>query len=147
MRLVDRRPPDLPHRDAPVVTLPDGRRKAPCPLCGELETRPRATWHRACVELWHLAAWPQRALAILRRLHGDSCWGCGRKRALELEHIRPLWSLTAEERLELRWWLPFNQQLLCRDCHRQKTAHEARERARKRIEAAGLQRLPLACTA
>lgn len=63
--------------------------------------------------------------------HGRICWGCGARGDhlfLELEHIRPLWSLTPEERLEHRWWLPYNLQLLCRPCHRAKTAREARER-------------------
>lgn len=48
---------------------------------------------------------------------------------LELEHIRPLWSLNEAERLELRWWLPYNLQLLCVPCHRAKTRTEAAQRA------------------
>lgn len=51
---------------------------------------------------------------------------------LHVDHIRPLWSLTDEERRELRWWLPFNLQLLCAACHAAKTAREARERAQVR---------------
>lgn len=48
---------------------------------------------------------------------------------LEVEHVRPLWSLDEVERLELRWWLPFNLQLLCVPCHRAKTKREAGARA------------------
>lgn len=49
--------------------------------------------------------------------------------SLELEHIRPLWSLDDQERTQLRWWLPFNLQLLCVPCHKAKTAREAAHRA------------------
>lgn len=84
-------------------------------------------------------------------LHGPSCWECGetwlpgerpwwwrpdyhgppdpRPVALALDHVRPLWSLTESERAELRWWLPFNLQLLCGRCHGAKTRREAGERA------------------
>lgn len=99
-------------------------------MCGEKPTTKRARWHPVCVELWKLAAWPVVQLAHLLKTHGRICWGCGaRDLFLELEHIRPLWSLDDRERLELKWWLPFNLQLLCRDCHRAKTAREATERA------------------
>lgn len=79
--------------------------------------------------MWHYVAFPQVAVGLLVQAHGQICWGCrARNRPLELEHVRPLWSLTPAERLELKWWLPFNLQLLCRECHRAKTAREARER-------------------
>lgn len=78
--------------------------------------------------MWNLATSPRYAWSELRK-QADCCWQCrARGRALEVEHVRPLWSLTPSERLELKWWLPFNLQLLCRDCHRAKTAREARER-------------------
>lgn len=53
--------------------------------------------------------------------------------SLEVDHVRPLWSLTDEERTELRWWLPFNLQLLCGRCHKAKTKREAGDRARGRL--------------
>jgi 5-methylcytosine-specific restriction endonuclease McrA len=113
-----RAPPRPPHERG------DG-----CPMCGEKPTAKRARWHSVCVELWKLAAWPAVQLGHLIKTHGHICWGCGaRDRALELEHIRPLWSLTDPERLELKWWLPYNLQLLCRLCHATKTADEARDR-------------------
>lgn len=97
-------------------------------MCGELSTAKRGWWHPECAETWKLAAFPRFAFGALR-LEGNRCWRCdARDRALELEHIRPLWSLTPAERLELKWWLPFNLQLLCRECHRAKTAHEAADR-------------------
>lgn len=150
-------PPRPPFTTAPYR---DGRRV--CPMCGELSKSKRGWWHQECAETWHYAAWPQTAIALLTTAHGDRCWSCCRTRAeriaagvqpsaLELEHIRPLWSLTPTERLELKWWLPFNLQLLCRECHRAKTAAESRERfdlqrAREfddTAAAAGLQELGL----
>lgn len=90
-------------------------------------------------------------LAHLVEIHGHVCWQCGADVqpgtqhwwgdtphqgppcfipvALEVDHIRPLWSLTDEERTEHRWWLPFNLQLLCVACHKAKTKHEAGVRA------------------
>lgn len=55
---------------------------------------------------------------------------------LFVDHVRPLWSLTTAERGELRWWLPFNLQLLCKGCHDRKTSREAGDRARIRRELA-----------
>lgn len=136
MNLV-RRPP--PRRFEGVYR--DGRRV--CPMCGEHSTSKRAWWHPECAAVWNLAASPRFAIKeLLSNVGGDVCWSCRRTRderiedgddhrwpiELELEHIRPLWSLSSEERLELKWWLPFNLQLLCRPCHRAKTAAEARER-------------------
>lgn len=70
-------------------------------------------------------------------LHGWRCWHCGEESlALDVDHVRPLWSLSEEERGEPRWWLPFNVQLLCPSCHRAKTAREARWRAMARAGAA-----------
>lgn len=49
--------------------------------------------------------------------------------ALEVDHRRPLWSLTDDERDDLDWWLLGNLQLLCPDCHKAKTKREAADRA------------------
>lgn len=100
-----------------------------------------------------------RLLPQLVALHGRECWTCGARWqpgwaptprswgdyehpllgppepvrvVLEVDHVRPLWSLDDDERTELRWWLPFNLQALCTECHRAKTAAEAAERARRR---------------
>ncbi len=62
-------------------------------------------------------------------LHGDVCVGCGDETLCELDHRRPLWSLTADERQDIRWWLPSNLQLLGERCHKEKTRREARSRA------------------
>ncbi len=137
-----RRPPRPPHEGS-----------GSCPMCGEKPEQKRRRWHPECVELWHYIAFPQRALSLLIKMHGRRCWSCGHVGGfLELEHIRPLWSLTEAERREYRWWLPFNLQLLCTPCHRAKTAREARERIgrdidrdrRDRDDAIGQERLALA---
>ena len=117
-----RQPPPRPFENVPR----DGRRV--CPMCGEPSGKSHAWWHQLCADIWNLAAHPRFAFDELRK-QADCCWQCRtRTAALEVEHIRPLWSLTPAERLELKWWLPFNLQLLCRDCHRAKTAAESRER-------------------
>ena len=82
------------------------------------------------MDLWNIATSGQAAYHHLVELHGPACWGCGdTTHELEVEHVRPLWSLTDTERLELRWWLPYNLQLLCVPCHRAKSRREAGERA------------------
>ena len=130
-----RQAPRPPFESVPSVKRADGKPHRPCPMCGDVLPTGRGWWHPACVELWRYAAFPGTALGLLLELHGRVCWGCGAKRTeehaapfLELEHVRPLWSLNAEERRELKWWMPFNLQLLCRACHRAKTARETRER-------------------
>ncbi len=99
-----------------------------CPMCGEDAKLKRGWWHDECARLWNLATHSRTQFMELRR-QGDFCWSCGNDRAtLEVEHTRPLWSLNAQERRELKWWLPFNLTLMCRRCHRAKTANETRAR-------------------
>lgn len=119
---------------------PRNERPAPgtCSLCSSPipEGSRRRTWcSQRCVDLWDLATRPSAQRAQLRWWF-DGCWSCGRthdddglRLDLDVDHIRPLWSLTEVERGELRWWLPFNLQLLCPDCHKRKTRAEAGARA------------------
>lgn len=102
-----------------------------CRLCGEAVTGRRRRWcSDACVDLWNVVAEGRIAHYHLVTLHGWRCWSCGEPAPeLEVEHVRPLWSLTLAERCDLRWWLPYNLQLLCIPCHRAKSAAEARDRA------------------
>lgn len=101
-----------------------------CTLCSGPVTGRRRTWcSDRCVELWRLATTRPVQVAHLRAVY-DGCWSCGRQGGpVEVDHVRPLWSLTTVERYELRWWLPGNLQLLCPECHKGKTAREARDRA------------------
>lgn len=71
----------------------------------------------------------QLAHYVLSAELGNLCWVCFDEPGWEVDHVRPLWSLTQEERLELRWWLPFNLQLIGHSCHKAKTAREAHLRA------------------
>lgn len=132
--------------------------KGVCSLCGAALTGRRTSWcSDACVELWFIATTPSNAHGQLVAIHGRGCWACGATTRngerlddwrpveerlvgppapwpveLEVDHIRPLWSLTDGERTELRWWLPFNLQLLCPECHKTKTKAEAALRAHLR---------------
>lgn len=134
--------------------------KGVCAMCGgELAGRRRSWCSDACVNLWFLATDRGTQLRQLTDLQGQECWECEQRVSypsyhqayrrnyrwygmqgppkpvgvrLEVDHVRPLWSLTDPERLELRWWLPFNLQLLCRSCHAAKTKREAGDRAAAR---------------
>lgn len=119
-------------RRRPSLPLPA---KGTRSLCGEvLGPRRRAWCSDLCGHLWMAAANQSLFLGHLTALHGWACWGCGESQSwdgrLDVDHVKPLWALTDEERLEPRWWLPFNLQLLCPDCHKAKTKWEAGCRAR-----------------
>jgi hypothetical protein len=115
-----RRPPDPPFRGQA------GR----CSLCGEAVSGRRRTWcSQACVDLWWIATTPRIAYYHLSVMFGDVCWVCFDEPGGEVDHVRPLWSLGVQERQQLRWWLPFNLQLIGPRCHKAKTAREAALRA------------------
>lgn len=115
-----RKRPALP-RPAPGV----------CVLCGTpLTGRQRAWCSKGCADVWMGASTPAIARTHLLALHGARCWTCGTTDGrLDVDHVRPLWSLTDTEAREPRWWLPGNLQLLCGPCHKTKTAEEAKQRA------------------
>lgn len=103
-----------------------------CALCGGPIPKGCYSWCRACPPVWRLATASTAVLrAHLAAVDGPACRSCGEP-GTEVDHVRPLWSLAPDERSQLRWWLPFNLQLLCRSCHAAKTALEAAERARLR---------------
>lgn len=54
----------------------------------------------------------------------------------QADHIVPLWSVDRDAPDALRFWGPENLQLLCGDCHKAKSAREAKARA-GRSRAAG----------
>lgn len=105
--------------------------KGACNLCGTspLPPRRRSWCSDECVLLSGIAHDAKVAMHHLTQLHGDRCWACDDHATLEVEHVRPLWSLTDDERQQLRWWLPYNLQLLCSTCHKAKSRHEAGLRA------------------
>lgn len=82
-----------------------------------------ATWHPWC---WsHAAAlvnpYP-RGIAKTQGRAEDQCYQCARPGPCDVDHITPLWAGG-------RHYLS-NLQVLCRPCHREKTAREALLRAR-----------------
>lgn len=126
-----RRPPPLPFRGKRGLVVVDGLIvERLCSLCGGPVPRGRFTWcGQECIDVWNTAALPTFARAQLVELHGDLCWGCWDETNCEVDHVRPLWSLDDDERLQLRWWLPSNLQLLGHKCHTAKTSREATFRA------------------
>jgi hypothetical protein len=125
-----RSPPRPPHEKAPNT----------CSLCGTtpLPGRRQSWCSDECVNRWMAATGSRdHAVKILIEIHGAVCAECGAERLaveLDVDHTRPLWSLTDDERLDLSWWMPeTNLQLLCHDpCHKAKTKREAAERAKAR---------------
>lgn len=109
-----------------------------CNLCGTDVPKPRRSWCSAeCVAINELSRFPDVARHQLLWVY-DGCHRCGaRTWKLDVDHRRPLWSLTPAERGELRWWLPFNLWLLCDECHKAKTKWEAAARAQGRNIADG----------
>lgn len=117
-----RNPPRLPFNRAGV-----------CRLCGADVVAPRRSWcSQACVDIWWMATSSDRARRDLVAFY-PGCWECGELESfdvgVQVDHVVPLWNLTVAERLELKWWLPFNLQLLCDRCHAVKTKREAGRRA------------------
>lgn len=109
-----------------------------CNLCLAPVPKGRQTWcSQTCVDIWFLATTPNVQAAHLRLTY-EGCFECGvLTRQTEVDHIKPLWSLEPHERRELKWWLPFNLQLLCDECHKAKTKREAAVRAALRRGQAG----------
>lgn len=137
---VNVRIPPRPPFERQFRRRPDGTVDRLCSLCGTVVTGRRRNWcSDLCVSTWRMIAYSSETAAQLFDLHGHTCWSCGQPgypdpkvpwgAVLEMDHRRPLWSLTPEERTELKWWLPFNLWLICRACHRTKTRAEAADRA------------------
>lgn len=135
----------------------DGPRPKICRLCGRdgLPSR-RHSWHPRCADTIQAAIFPGSAIRWTIRRQRGVCATCPevlanrresegeweRKtygsvywdilpRAIEIDHVVPLWRVATFEasRQTLRWWLPGNLQALCVPCHRAKTKREAAERA------------------
>jgi 5-methylcytosine-specific restriction endonuclease McrA len=120
----------------PFERIKSPRGQYVCPMCGVDAGYKRGWWHKECAEMWNLSTNPRWQLRELWANVGTKCWACLVGHGIDVDHIKPLWSLTAQERKELKWWLPFNLQVLCRECHAIKTKREAGERAAIRRAAA-----------
>jgi 5-methylcytosine-specific restriction endonuclease McrA len=145
--------------------MPTGLLDGECPWCGVKETTKRRRWHPECVTAYRIAAFSTDQRKALRRRDHGTCSACGRpnnrwgwkpghKRThftevsweiiddWNADHRRPLWSAPRDMRLEDReqWFGLSNLQTLCSQCHKEKSAREAAERA-------GKPRLQLFCEA
>lgn len=146
------------YRRPPSLWAPQGQ----CKLCRSPRPQGSRDWcSDTCGEMARAmvqqANWRPHLVALM----GHACWQCGERWSpgrkvppwqlengqnmvvyppapapitLQVDHVVPLWRLTATQRLQPRWWLPYNLQLLCTTCHRTKTASEAAERAAHRKE-------------
>lgn len=168
-----RRSPHAPHSPrgreyAGLEPLPVGH----CWLCGGgLGLSAARHWHSTCGQLWGalVSVKASQAYDVVAKAYGQRCiakadsfagqLGYERcpvtdPRKLQVDHVRPLATLTDTERRDLRWWgidlaelrrcavlqardrtrtyHPPNLQLLCGPCHRAKSARETKERARVR---------------
>jgi 5-methylcytosine-specific restriction endonuclease McrA len=122
-----RNPPKPQH----YFTAPKGY----CRFCGEIilkadgTQRTRAHWHQECVEQYKLIYWPANTSKAVRRRDKGKCAKCGAKDGdWQVDHIKPL--VEAQGRVE--YWLLDNLQTLCTECHKEKTALEAKMRAEAR---------------
>lgn len=126
-----------------------------CPWCGEpvLLDQTKEGWKRrqarsihrddgweinapdhggpSCLQLLNWWRSPRTALPYLLEQQDDQCASCGASPddvCMEVDHRKPIWDggMNALE----------NLQVLCVDCHKEKTRQEAKERRRRRREAA-----------
>lgn len=122
------------HRKVP---MPEWLGKGFCKWCNGKMTaadKPRWLWHAECSRQYMLATdlWTQLRYLIAR--DGRECAkpGCTRPGG-EVDHRRPLWSVRHLPAMIRRvFYGPANLWLLCCQCHAEKTAREAAERATQR---------------
>jgi hypothetical protein len=145
------RVPPTPYREP--EHLPEAGR---CQICGGLVYRlgwhedpwgdgrlsPRGRWHGACVAAWGLWNAPASHLMALKRAQGHRCAVSGRRlrRDAEVDHRVPLYRVWRDERDRpwpdlLAFWGAPNLQVIGLEAHRDKSAREADERARRRAAA------------
>lgn len=113
------------HRQAPRPSSWDCPRGT-CRFCGEDiiedgKQNKRKHWHQACADTWRKINDPTESKkAVFLRERGN-CQGCDFKsiniRDFDCDHIKPL----IESDGDLTYWMMNNLQLLCKDCHKDKT--------------------------
>jgi len=135
----DRKRETVAHRKVP---LPEWRGKGFCKWCNEKMTaadKPSWMWHKRCARqfMLHSDLWTQTR--YLRERDGRECAkpGCSRHGS-EVDHRRPLWSIRHLPPMMRRpFYGPVNLWLLCNQCHLEKSAIEAAQRAARRRKSAG----------
>lgn len=149
------RTPPAPYREPEHA--PGGGR---CCVCGqpvyrfgwhvdlwERGANRNAEWHAACVVAWQLWTAPTEHVVLLRKLQQRRCAARGKRlwRTAEIDHKVPLFEVWRDRRdtpwpdLLAYWGLP-NLQVINRDVHVEKCAHEARGRSQRRRGEADLTR-------
>ena len=143
--------PPAPYREAAFSRGPGC-----CCLCGQPVFRfgwhrdlwdgrlSRGAWHLACVAAWKFWSAPSDHVRVLKRLQRHRCPETRRRlsKTAEVDHRIPLYRVWRERRDEpwpriLSFWGAPNLQVIDRDAHRAKCAHEAGDRARLRAEPPG----------
>lgn len=113
------------HRQAPRPASWDCKR-GNCRFCGEpiIENgvqNNRKHWHQECADLWVIMNNPDKARRHVFLREKGTCQGCGFTSPLmkdfQNDHIKPLF----EAEGDLSFYDPENMQLLCKDCHLEKT--------------------------
>lgn len=127
------------HRKPPKPIHYNNAQPGFCRFCGDPILREngtlnrRANWHKPCVKLYRVIYWPQETRKAVLRRDSGICAGCGLvcddlHEPWQVDHVRPL----IESNGDIEFWKLPNLQTLCLDCHSQKTASEATNRAAAR---------------
>jgi hypothetical protein len=129
------------HRKPPKPEFFDSVPKGTCRWCNEpiLELTPTgrtstSRWHKGCLDQYLFMTRPKvYRRAIFKRDMGV-CQTCGWKHTSihsnwELDHITPLVESRGLEEIDYSFWQEGNLQVLCSECHKEKTSREATVRA------------------
>ena len=132
------------HRTPPKPKAYYTQTKGMCRWCGKIIINPkteeinmRKSWHSKCVEEYLFVYHQGEARKHIWERDAGYCAGCGckcKKRRWHLDHINPLYEQkdVKDEDIDYSYWMPDNLQILCIDCHKEKTSKEATNRAEYR---------------
>lgn len=113
------------HRQAPRPSSWDCPRGW-CRFCGESiiedgKQNKRKHWHQECADTWRVANNPSEARKHVFLREKGTCQECGCKslnmKDFHVDHITPLFEANGE----IYYYTEKNMQLLCHDCHAEKT--------------------------
>lgn len=113
------------HRQAPRPSSWDCPRGT-CRFCGEDiiedgKQNRRKHWHQACADRWRVMNNPDEARRHVFLREKGTCEKCGKKslhmKDFQVDHVKPLFEANGD----LSYYGEENMQLLCYDCHLEKT--------------------------
>lgn len=127
------------HRKPPKPIHYDNAAAGYCRFCGEIiltdkgRHNRRANWHKPCVAAYKRIYWPRETRKAVFKRDGGICCDCGlvcdnKSEPWEVDHIRPLYEANGD----IDFWKMPNLATRCLDCHKQKSAREAAQRAAAR---------------